>query len=139
MGASTGNGLISDRDVNRLGLLRFRAASISLDKRTIEVCYEGPYCYKIPIEYILSWYTKGPHEMAEALDRCSVEVMEDPEEVELRLEDGSIYRIAWDVVLMACEPTYEHFGGFTEYSKRNSSSWLLRHGSFKIFSGTDVH
>ena len=40
------------------------------------------------------------------------------------LDNGEIYDVAWDMILMACEPAYEHFGGLTEDSKEFISRWF---------------
>jgi len=43
--------------------------------------------------------------------------------VRVFLSGGAIYDVAWDVVLMACERRYEHFGGLTDESKKIIFRW----------------
>ncbi|MCP4345663.1 MAG: hypothetical protein GY795_09060 [Desulfobacterales bacterium] len=46
--------------------------------------------------------------------------------IRIFLNDNSVYDVAWDTVLMACEEKYEHFGGFTEESKKTVQEWFQK-------------
>jgi hypothetical protein len=50
----------------------------------------------------------------------------------LDLSNGSGYEVAWDVVLMSCEPLYEHYGGFTDTSKVLTARGFEDYGPFRI-------
>lgn len=134
MATSTSDNLIRDRVVNKLGFTRFLSAAVTDDDKSLRVKYVAGAEYEIPMEYVRTWYSKGPHEKLDQRGKSAAKIEDDDDQmiVELTLKDGSHYLIAWDVVLMACEPRYEHFGGFTDQSKANTASWLERHGSFRI-------
>ena len=40
--------------------------------------------------------------------------------IRVQMGDGTVYDVAWDTVLMACEPRYEWFGGLPEQVKSAS-------------------
>jgi hypothetical protein len=49
----------------------------------------------------------------------------------LYLSDGRRIDVAWDTILMACEPRYEHYGGLTEVSRQLTARGTDETGSFE--------
>lgn len=47
--------------------------------------------------------------------------------VRVYLNDGRVYVVPWDTVLMACEKEYEHYGGLTRESKKLTNRMARRY------------
>lgn len=96
--------------------------------------YPSGAIYQIPLEYLLSWYD-APHHVetgSNPTDEVRIERsrrFSDNHLIRVSLSDGRKYDVAWDVVLMSCEPLYEHYGGFNENSQNLAKQWLGLHGS----------
>ena len=128
---------ISDSEAHRLGLMTFREVRVGADGRTIDVVYSGGRSYRVPISYLISWYRAGPHDRVDSgsglpADGANAEVSEDGDYVTVVLGNGSVYYVVWDVVLMACEPDYEHFGGFRKDTKLDTKEWFEKEGPFRL-------
>ncbi len=91
--------------------------------------------YDVPVDYLLLWYEgyRGDHnrELGRPFDSSrepttatKTRRLRDGHVVRVYLDNGEIYDVAWDMILMACEPAYEHFGGLTEDSKEFISRWF---------------
>jgi hypothetical protein len=128
---------IRDKTSEKQGYSRFCRSSVASDGRDVVFQYPSGVRYRVPLDYLLLWYDQ-PHRVrarssrqGEVLVVSSRRVSGD-HLVRIYLSDGREYDVAWDVVLMSCEPLYEHYGGFTERSKNLANEWKERHGSFRV-------
>jgi hypothetical protein len=94
--------------------------------------------YEVPLKYMLKWFAK-PHyryrnknfekwennfqvsDSNRIIVACESVLKNGA--IRVILNDSSVYEVAWDTVLMACEERYEHFGGLTEESKKTVNEW----------------
>ena len=95
--------------------------------------------YEVPLDYILEWFLEFGVSNSQGTARSSSEVrikrsrlVSEKRLARMYLSDGSSYDLAWDTVLMACEPLYEHYGGLTQTAKELTQRWAEAHGSFCI-------
>src|SRR5436305_6136622 len=112
------------------GFSRFLSSSIKEDGFVIEFLYPSGDRYRVPIDYLLQWYGGFHHQRKAkaAADRRAIRSrkISDGHLVRVFMSDGRTFDVAWDVVLMACEPRYEHYGGLTQESKALVSRWQMR-------------
>ena len=106
----------------------FSAARILSGGSIIRFTYPAGLSYDVPTPYVVSWFAEPHyvrvggrwHEASGGWPSGSGQAFA----VRTRLTlDGCVARVylsndcavevAWDTVLMACEPAYEHFGGFS--------------------------
>lgn len=101
---------------------------------TVEVQYSNRAQYSIPTAYIVRWgiHTAGAKAPGEAARVLRVRRARKNQVVRATFTDGTKGDIAWDTVLMACEPRYEHYGGLTEESTKLTESWARRGRRFRI-------
>lgn len=108
---------IRDKYVASNGWLTFSASNVINYGKAIRVKYTNGKQYEIPLPYILTW---GCELLTKASRRCSklrilrTRRVTDSSAISIALNDGLKFQIAWDTVLMFCEPTYEHSGGLTK-------------------------
>jgi hypothetical protein len=109
-------------------------AEIDRVNKNLRVTYGAGPTYSVPLDYVDTWYDRGPHEVVspESSDLPSVVVGDGGTFLQLTLEGGSLYIVAWDTILMACEPDYEYFGGLTDFFKTHSRMWLEKAGPFRV-------
>ena len=50
-----------DKDITDLGVETFWLAEVQNGGRTLLLRYRGGQGYRIPLEYLLKWFSKGPH------------------------------------------------------------------------------
>jgi len=125
--------IIRDKMLSKHGLSRFARSSISRDGKSIVFEYPSGARYRVTLEYLLSWF-REPHEQRAPIDTSDPRIMRsrrfsDSHLVAVYLSDGRVFYVAFDTVLMACEPRYEYFGGLTEESKKKTAEWWQRHAS----------
>ena len=99
--------------------------------------YPSGNCYRVPLDYLLRWYAEPPPHQEGVMAGGDVRVIRSRKIsgghlVRIYLSDGRQLDIAWDVVLMACEPLYEHYGGLTQESKELTRRWAESMESFQI-------
>ena len=103
------------------GFSRFASSSIEENGRVIVFVYPSGDRYRVPVSYLLQWYDRS-HDQGVAIpvgDGRAIRSrkISDGHMVRVFMSDGKKIDVAWDVVLMACEPRYEHYGGLTQESK----------------------
>jgi hypothetical protein len=113
---------ITDDDAWRLGLSALAAVQAVEDGRAVDFTFESGTVYRVPFEYVLAWCAPEAEATEDETwaERCVVSagpVEGDPQCAHLAVDDGRELWIGWDLILMACEPCYVHFGGWTEASQ----------------------
>jgi hypothetical protein len=122
---------LSDRNVSRKGFGKFSTASRADDGGFVVFQYPSGARYKVPVEYIRTWFPVGEKtEWTATILR--VRTISDGDLVRIYFSDQRKADVVWDTVLMACEPLYEHYGGLTEHSKRLAEAWSKRNGTFRV-------
>ncbi len=136
--------MIEDEDIVERGYTRFNYAAAIENGTSVQFGYDSGAQYIVPLKVILGWYedSKGeetriaPRDSAApaptSIVECSVVDEFDRNLVRILLDNEDTYDIAWDVVLMACEPSYEHFGGFTEKKHEQTRRVLETEGPFRV-------
>jgi hypothetical protein len=115
--------LIRDRTIAKQGFGRFAGSSRSSNGDAVIFEYPSGVKYRVPLEYMLRWFERrvSAQELSEPTGQLVVtrsRTIAQGDLVRIYLSDDRHYDVAWDTVLMACEPLYEHYGGLTEDSKR---------------------
>jgi hypothetical protein len=128
--------LIKDRTMESQGFARFTSSTIEEGGRTIIFSYPSGNRYRVPLSYLLQWYAE-PRLKVTAMAASDARVIRsrkisDGHMVRIYLSDGRQLDVAWDVVLMACEPLYEHYGGLTQESKELTKRWTESTEVFRI-------
>lgn len=114
--------MIRDCTMEAQGFSRFASSSIEQGGGAIGFSYPSGDSYQVPVAYLLQWYAQGAAMMVNARAVRSRKIS-DGHMVRVFMSDGSKFDVAWDVVLMACEPRYEYYGGLTEESKALVNRW----------------
>lgn len=113
--------LIKDRTMKSQGFSCFAASSVKEDGLVVEFLYPSGDRYRVSIDYLLQWCIASPHQgtVNAVADERAIRSRKISEGhmVRVFMSDGRAFDVAWDVVLMACEPRYEHYGGLTQESK----------------------
>jgi hypothetical protein len=122
--------MIRDRTMESQGFSRFASSSIKESGRAIDFLYPSGDRYQVPVDYLVQWYGES-HDSEVILTVGDARAIRsrkisDGHMVRVFMSDGSKIDVAWDVVLMACEPRYEHYGGLTQESKALVSRWQAR-------------
>ncbi len=123
--------ILRDRASASQGFAFFAGSTIADGGRSIIFRYPSGIGYKVPLEYLLLWLLT-PREAPATLRIVRARILKDPHVIRVYLSDGSRYNFVWDCVLMACEPRYEHFGGFTPHFKDLVAGWFKEHGPIRI-------
>ena len=127
---------VRDRLLHKEGFSCFAGSSIRHDGFTIVFSYPSGTQYEVPLAYMLTWFD-GPHEVTERVESSGTlrirrsRRISDNQLISVLLSDGRLYLVAYDTVLMACEPLYEYFGGLTDASKARTKAWWDEHGPVK--------
>jgi hypothetical protein len=128
----------ADSDVSFSNFVGFSAVKVLEGGRCVRFRYPSGFSYDVPLRYLLSWFAR-PH-FALLRGRWRDVSAEWPRNtgkatasgarrtmgglaVRIYLTNQRALEVAWDTVLMACEPAYEHFGGLTPEGRQNA----LRH------------
>ena len=130
---------IFDKDISFSNYATFKECRILDDGSAIRFIMDCGASYIVPLEYLLKWFSR-PHYLYEdnklkpwynskCKDSKPVKIVKccpilRNGAMKVFLNDNSVYVVAWDTVLMACEKNYEHFGGLTENSKRTVYEWF---------------
>ena len=125
---------ILDKDIANHNYARFTACTICGDGHKIEFSYPVGDSYCVDINEFESWYN-SPHliidKTGSAIDwpqgkayrpqrkRCfaHAELALSGFTIRVLLSDQTGYYVAWDTVLMACEPRYQWYGGLPAHIK----------------------
>ena len=127
------NPMLQDKLLHENGFSCFAGSAVLHDGLAIAFTYPSGVQYEVPLAYMLTWFD-SPHELKERVESSGrlriihSRRISDNQVVSVRLSDGQVYLVAYDTVLMACEPLYEYFGGLTDTSKARTKSWWDKHG-----------
>jgi len=125
---------LRDRTLHKQGFRHFRRSAVVSHGKAIIFEYPSGLRYRVPVDYLVGWFDP-PSDLGTAKDDLRIvksRKLSEPQLVRVYLSDGRRLDVAWDTVLMACEPSYEHFGGLTQYSQELSSSWGAEEGCFRL-------
>jgi|CXWL01.1.fsa_nt_gi hypothetical protein len=124
-GRSTRKAHITDRKAGELGFSRFERVGLSEDGQAISVRYESGAAYFLPGRYLLSWFREAatPSVTEPSTSILKVRRLPGSESFRVYLSGGETRDVAWDSVLMAMEPSYEHYEGLTDGSKALVRAW----------------
>ena len=117
---------IFDKDVSFSNYLRFKKCRLIKELQSVEFIYANGKKYQVPFSEIRKWF-KRPHYYLRNGVRIKFgnqkyKVSKNPKPIRVRrilkgsgvriyFNDKTACDVAWDTVLMACEPAYEHYGG----------------------------
>ena len=130
---------ILDKNIDSTNYAGFKKCSILDSGDRIKFVYACGAYYDVPIEYILMWFA-NPHyivkngrvnewdETKYTFDQKNIKALKchkvkDSFALRIYLSNSTAFDIAWDTVLMACEPSYEHYGGLTVEFKNIVKGW----------------
>ena len=128
-----GSSIITDRRVGELGFNLFRKVTIESRKELLVRYFSGA-AYRVPCNY-LKTLLRGAENAQPSETSCQlqrVRIVRGREMFRLTFSDGLVSTLAWDDILMACEPMYEHFGGFTPAGRKLIQTWNEKHGPFRV-------
>jgi len=121
---------ILDRTLSKQGFGKFSASSVAASGKHVAFSYPSGARYIVPLEYIITWFGDR-HWDGNLPNAIKSRRISDGHIVRVYLSNGGNLDVAWDTVLMACEPLYEHYGGLTTASKILTKRWSARIGSMK--------
>jgi hypothetical protein len=125
----------NDYSASPLGFMEFAGSSVNECEGYLRVSFRSGATYSIPSEYVASWFEGSDYDQRLKQSGQSLivrsRVISRGTETRIFWGNGTHRDIPWDTVLMACEPMYENFGGFTEQSRRTTERWLAKMGSFR--------
>lgn len=122
---------IRDRTLHKQGFGGFSASSVVSGGRAIVFFYPSGSRYTVSLRYILSWFSESQQREVPSKAIRSRRISDD-HLVRIYFPNGKFLDVAWDTVLMACEPRYEHYGGLTEESKALTKDWFQKLDSVKV-------
>jgi hypothetical protein len=121
---------IRDRTLRKQGFGIFSRSAIAACGKEVAFFYPSGARYIAPIEYVASWFDETRPDLNLLVALRSRKIA-GGDLVRVYLSDGRYLDVAWDTVLMACEPRYEHYGGLTAASKALTKRWSKRLKSMK--------
>jgi hypothetical protein len=124
---------IRDRTIATQGFDRFISSSTKPDGNVVVFRYPAGVCYEVPVGYILEWFDEsgGGQPSDGIVYALRSRLISNGQLARVYLSDGRHCDVAWDTVLMACEPLYEHYGGLSKAAQEMTQGWLEKHGSFQ--------
>ncbi len=118
---------IRDRNINEKNYSKFSRCAVNDDGRSVRFRYPCGGSYDVDIMQVLSWFDMPNcfYQHGQACDWPSNREYTIPSwlrikgvrrvacghALRIRMNDDTAYDVAWDTVLMACEPCYEWYGG----------------------------
>ena len=140
----TKEGILLDKNMDMYNYVTFKSCQVLENGTRVQFVYANGVSYNVPFDYVFSWFSE-PHFFLENkklkdwdetkfnIDTKNVHVLKcrkvyDWDVVRIFLSNKTAYDVAWDTVLMSCEPNYEHFGGLTSESKKDVDQWFKLRG-----------
>jgi len=134
---------ISDLGLSPRAFMVFSTVRALPGGRVLRFEYPVGLSYDVPVPYVVSWFSQPhyrragrrwrpassswPHGFTEAV-ALRTRLMLAGSVACVYLSNSCAVEVAWDTVLMACEPAYEHFGGLTPSARaitlRYWKEWL---------------
>src|ERR1041384_312283 len=119
---------ILDGTVHLRGFSRFKRSTLLRGGEGVRFVYPSGTAYDVPTGYLVRWFDMpAGHKTRIRATRVIAGGMI----TRVYLTGGGSVDVAWDTVLMACEPAYEHFGGLTARSQRTTHAAARRYGSLR--------
>ena len=119
---------ILDRKVHLQGYSRFQRSGVLRGGTGVRFVYPSGAIYDVPKAYLASWFETLPQRTPRIR---ATRVLADGVVTRVYFSGGHSVDVAWDTVLMACEPAYEHFGGLTSESRRLTKAGVRQYGNFR--------
>ena len=123
---------LKDKNLHSEGFGELSRTSVAPDRRSVLFEFPSGISYRVPVEYLYCWFNEGRPDVPSDLRAVRSRRLIEPKLVRVYFSDGQAHDAAWDTVLMACEPRYEHFGGLTEPSKKLTRKWEAADGRFRV-------
>jgi len=119
---------IFDKDISDFNYAVFENCILKNEGVSIMFAYPCKQEYEVPVKEVLTWFFR-PHyslvddnilldwpnnkdyKMPENIFVEKLQFVLEKHAVRIFMNDKTVYDVAWDTVLMACEPRYEWFGG----------------------------
>jgi hypothetical protein len=120
---------IVDRKVHLQGYSRFQRSGVLRGGAGIRFVYPSGAIYDVPRAYLATWFNTLPRRTPRIQ---ASRVLAGGMVTRVYFSGRHSVDVAWDTVLMACEPAYEHFGGLTEESRRLTKEGVRQYGKFRI-------
>jgi hypothetical protein len=105
-------------------------AEIVEEGREVRVRMAGGYLYRIPVDYAWSWDLDAPRLKGLRAVKCEVE--SDGHCIEVFTDHGKCMVLSVTSILCGCDPSYEHFGGWTEKAVENVKAGFAEYGPFLV-------
>ena len=100
--------------------------------KAVRFIYPCGATYDVPILYLVQWFDTLPRHISKVR---TTRVIFNRKLTRVYFNNGKSMDVAWDTVLMACEPEYEHFGGLTAESQKQTRAAMVRYGRFRYEKG----
>jgi hypothetical protein len=124
---------LTDKNLHKKGFAAFASSGLREGGKVVRFTYPSGVSYDVPVSYIVTWYPDREQDLSfdELQAIHSRRVMEGLF-VRIRFSNGAIVYVGSDIVLMSCEPGFEHFGGFTDLSQTLAEKWFSKAGPFRV-------
>lgn len=129
---------LTDARAHKLGFDRFESSSVARNGQSVTFAMRSGAKYEMPLQYLVETFGRDPEDQG-SISGASQEAsrivrsrrLKDSQAVRVVLNNGAVYTVPWDTVLMACEPRFKYFGGLTLKSQEMTERWLHRVGNFR--------
>ena len=126
---------LMDRDMSSSNYTQFESATVLERGAVVRFTFPCGVAFEVPVQYLITWF-EGPHYIKNGnrwidapenakfrrsnrgLSATAARRVRGKGAVRVYFDNLTAVDVAWDTLLMACEPAYEHFGGLTPYSRR---------------------
>ena len=127
-----GRTVITDRRIGEFGFDGFKRVAIEEDGRYLMVTYLGGARYRIPCEYLRGLVSGELPNGADAFRLQRARILRGREVFRAVFSDGRTADFLWEDILVACEPMYEHYGGFHDAQRTFLAELNRRPTGFRV-------
>jgi len=122
---------IRDRRIGEQGFNRFKRASVDQEGRLLIRFFSGA-SYRIPCKYLKALIGLSGGSSMEPCRLQRVRILRGREQIRIEFSEGTFATLMWEDILVAFEPMYEHFGGFTVDGREMIGTWNSLHPPFRV-------
>jgi len=122
---------IRDRRIGEQGFNRFKKASVD-EKGGLLVRFFSGASYRIPCKYLKALVGASAGNSMEPCRLQRARILRGREQIRIEFSEGTMATLTWGDILMAFEPMYEHFGGFSEDGRKMIETWNRLHPPFRV-------
>lgn len=124
---------LTDKNLRKKGFSAFASSGVREGGKVVRFNYPSGVSYDVPVSYIATWYPDREQDLAlDELRAIHSRRVMGGLFVRIRFSNEVIVYVGSDIVLMSCEPEFEHFGGFTDLSQGLTKKWFSEAGPFKV-------